>query len=143
MGAQDEAHRAPPVRPDLPPWLALVAPLFGGGKENEAPEEETRAAEFDVELESVPWWRPLFWSPTTGLEAHEALQAALPLIGCVPSPRAPSNTHGMLKTAKRAASASARRTQRTSALCVPHLLADSGAHGARATAHGCTPGRGR
>ena len=156
---------AAPPPPDLPPWLALVAPLFGGGKENEAPEEEARAppAEVDV-VDDVPWWRPLFWSPTTGLEAHEALQAALPLIGCVPASCEPargvvragygarstsagvlrsSNTLGMLKTALELRAPAAARMQRTSALRASRWLPGTGAHGARAAARCCTHGRGR
>ena len=92
MGAPDAVLAAPPSEA-LPSWLALVAPLFcaaaGESKENEAPQEPAAApsgkrpqAEAPPPSD-VPWWRPLFWSPTTGTEAHEALQDALPLIGCV------------------------------------------------------------
>ena len=156
---------AAPPPPDLPPWLALVAPLFGGGKENEAPEEEARAPPVEVDVvDDVPWWRPLFWSPTTGLEAHEALQAALPLIGCVPASCVPtrgvaracygarstsagllrsSNTLGRLKTALELQAPAAARMQRTSALRASRLLPSTGARGARAVARGWTHGRAR
>ena len=113
MGAPDASHHQSSP-PPLPPWeaaFALVAPLFGAAsgesKENDAPAVAQGAVSGDskASVESAaeksaasprrrpsveddrPWWRPLFWSPTTGWEAHEALTAALTLVGCAPFPR--------------------------------------------------------
>lgn len=33
--------------------------------------------------DSIPWYRPFFWSPTTDVEAQEALRKTLELVGCV------------------------------------------------------------
>ena len=33
--------------------------------------------------DSIPWYRPFFWSPTTDVEAQDALRKTLELVGCV------------------------------------------------------------
>jgi hypothetical protein len=86
----------------LPPWLAPLAPLlFGhvGGEQQKGAEGAPAAPPAQAQAapaghgrlpqgvdDSIPWYRPFFWSPTTEKEGQEALAATLPLIGCAASP---------------------------------------------------------
>lgn len=54
----------------------------GLGPPGPQPAAIINSGEPDTGSDSIPWYRPFFWSPTTECEAAQALKGVLDLIGC-------------------------------------------------------------